>query len=98
MIQHTKRISILTIICNLIFLLAGAQQEKPKFTRADTLRGSMNAERAYNVIKYDISFTPYYANKSISGKNTITYVDSTKLKNSKDSRELSEGMIQIDLQ
>jgi aminopeptidase N len=92
MIQQTKRNSILAIVCNLIFLLAGAQQEKTKFTHADTLRGSMNAERAYNVTKYDISFTPDY------GKNTITYIDSTTLKNSRDSRESSEGMIQIDLQ
>ncbi len=56
--------------------MANGQQERPKFTRADTLRGSMNAERAYNVLKYDISFTPDYENKSIQGKNTITYIDS----------------------
>ena len=36
----------------------------------------MNAERAYNVLKYDISFTPDYENKSIQGKNIITYIDS----------------------
>lgn len=60
----------------MFFLLANAQQEKPKFTRADTLRGSMNAERAYDVLKYDISFTPDYENKSIQGKNVITYIDS----------------------
>ena len=98
MIHQAKRISSLSIICNLFFLLAIAQQEKPKFTRADTLRGSMNAERAYNVLKYDISFTPDFENKSIQGKNTITYIDSTNLKNNKESPGPKSGLIQIDLQ
>jgi aminopeptidase N len=60
----------------MFFLSVNAQREKSNFTRADTLRGSLNAERAFNVLKYDISFTPDYENKSIQGKNTITYIDS----------------------
>jgi aminopeptidase N len=76
MIHQAKRIYILTGLCNLFFLIAPAQQDKPEFTHADTLRGSMNAERRYNVLKYDISFTPDYENKFIKGKNTITYLDS----------------------
>lgn len=76
MIHQAKRISSLSIICTLFLLFATAQQEKPKFTRADTLRGSLNAERAYNVLKYDISITPDFENKSIQGRNTITYIDS----------------------
>jgi aminopeptidase N len=76
MIHQAKRISSLSIICTLFLLFAEAQKEKPIFTRADTLRGSLNAERAYNVLKYDISITPDFENKSIQGKNTITYIDS----------------------
>jgi aminopeptidase N len=76
MIQPAKSISILLSGLFLISMHMSAQEAKPVFTRADTLRGSMNAERNYNVIKYDISFTPDYENKSIRGQNTITYTDS----------------------
>jgi len=76
MIHPAKRISVLTLVCNLFFLFLHAQQDTIQFTHADSLRGSPNAERAYDVMKYDISFTPDYVNKSIRGKNTITYTDS----------------------
>jgi aminopeptidase N len=76
MIHQAKRKYILIVICNLILLIARAQPAKPVFTEADTLRGSMNAERAYNVLKYDIVFTPDFEQKSIQGRNTITYIDS----------------------
>lgn len=47
---------------------------RPVFTHADTLRGSNTAERAWwDVLHYDISVKPDYANKSIEGKTTITY-------------------------
>ena len=76
MIHQAKRISILYAICHLFFLSGRAQADKKEFTRADTLRGSMNAERRYNVLRYDISFTPDYETKFIEGTNTITYMDS----------------------
>ncbi|MEJ0079376.1 MAG: M1 family metallopeptidase [Puia sp.] len=76
MIHQAKKLFIFTSFCNLLFLFALAQQDKPQFTRADTLRGSMNAERAYNVLKYDLSFIPDFDTKSIRGKNIITYIDS----------------------
>ncbi len=78
MIQQAKTIYLLFGLCNLFFFPARAQtvEPAPVFTRADSLRGSMNAERAYDVLRYDISFTPDYENKSIEGKNTITYIDS----------------------
>src|ERR1700722_6056598 len=76
MIQQAKRIFSLSTIYTLLLFSVTAQKEKPKFTRADTLRGSLNAERSYNVLKYDISITPDFENKSIQGKNTITYIDS----------------------
>ena len=68
MIHQAKKIFIFTSFCNLFFLFALAQENKPQFTRADTLRGSMNAERAYNVLKYDISFTPDFEYEIDSGK------------------------------
>ncbi|MEO7802635.1 MAG: M1 family metallopeptidase, partial [Ginsengibacter sp.] len=47
---------------------------KTKFTKADTLRGSINAERAWwNVLHYDITVKPDYPNKTISGKNILQY-------------------------
>jgi aminopeptidase N len=76
MIHQVKRIFLCLITAGISNFSASAQEKNPVFTRADTLRGSLNAERAYNVLKYDISFTPDYDDKSISGSNTITYIDS----------------------
>lgn len=47
---------------------------KESFTRADTLRGIINAERAWwNVLRYDITIKPDYNNKTLSGSNNIEY-------------------------
>jgi len=47
---------------------------KGKFTRADTLRGTINAERAWwNVLHYAITVKPDFATKSIVGINDIHY-------------------------
>jgi Peptidase family M1 domain len=47
---------------------------KEKFTRADTLRGSITPERAWwNVLHYAITVKPDFATKTISGKNEIQY-------------------------
>jgi|GEM_PF-96285 len=47
---------------------------KESFTRADTLRGTINAERAWwNVLRYDITIKPDYNTKTLSGKNNIQY-------------------------
>jgi len=46
------------------------------FTHADTLRGSLNSERTWwDLLRYDITVKPDYANKSITGSNKITYFD-----------------------
>ena len=53
---------------------ASFAQETKTFTHADTLRGSLNANRTWwNVLRYDISVTPNYEAKTIEGSNTITY-------------------------
>ncbi len=73
-----KRIAILLVLPVLFFSRSGAQktEQVPVFTHADTLRGSLNPERSYNVLKYDISITPDYNTRSIAGRNIITYLDS----------------------
>ena len=61
----------------LIFSLLSLPLCAQPFTMADTLRGSMGEGRLkWDVLKYDISIEPDYANRSLSGSNTITYFDS----------------------
>lgn len=48
--------------------------ESGKFTHADSLRGSIGPERDWwDVLHYDITVTPDYASKTITGQNTIQY-------------------------
>jgi aminopeptidase N len=98
MIHPAKRISILYFICSLFYWAASAQIETKQFTHADTLRGSLNAERLYNVLRYDITITPDFDHKSIVGTNIITYLDSVETIHSKNSLKNPSGIIQIDLQ
>src|SRR5579862_7137366 len=98
MIHQAKKISLLTLLCNLFLFTAMAQNEKTQFTHADTLRGSLNSERRYDVLKYDISFTPDFENKSIRGKNIITYRDSSYTMQANNPGLQQIGVIQIDLQ
>ncbi|HVU85472.1 MAG TPA: M1 family metallopeptidase [Puia sp.] len=72
-----KRIAIFWILITGFSSLATAQQDAlPAFTHQDSLRGSLNPERTYNVLKYDISVRPDYESRSLTGRNTITYLDS----------------------
>jgi aminopeptidase N len=98
MIHQAKKISLLTLLCNLSLFIVVAQNEKIQFTHADSLRGSLNSERRYDVLKYDISFTPDFENKSIRGKNTITYRDSSFTAQANNPGQQQIGVIQIDLQ
>ena len=67
--------------------IASAQENKNNFTHQDTLRGSIgNGRLNWNVIKYEITIQPDYVNKTISGENKITLMDS------------GINMMQIDLQ
>lgn len=52
-----------------------AQTPPPgKYSRADTLRGSITPERAWwNVLHYDITIQPDFEKKFTSGNNVITY-------------------------
>ncbi|MEI6949024.1 M1 family metallopeptidase [Paraflavisolibacter sp. H34] len=56
----------------LIGLSQGAAEKS--FSRADTLRGSITAERSWwDVQQYDIRVCPDYTQKTIAGHNRITY-------------------------
>ncbi|NCI51409.1 M1 family metallopeptidase [Sediminibacterium roseum] len=73
MITPLLRRNCLLILLFSCSALLHAQTAKV-YTRADSLRGFLNKERTWwNVLRYDISVTPDYLAKSISGKNTITY-------------------------
>jgi aminopeptidase N len=59
-----------------VFSYCAAQplQPKPKFTRYDTLRGSITPERAWwDVTHYDITVEPDYNTKTIKGKVMISF-------------------------
>jgi aminopeptidase N len=49
-------------------------QTDRSFTRADTLRGSITPERAWwDVLRYDITITPAFNERTTAGSNVITY-------------------------
>jgi aminopeptidase N len=54
--------------------MAQPLNKKLKFTRQDTLRGTVGPERAWwDVLHYDVSVTPDFASKSLTGRTTIRY-------------------------
>ncbi len=54
--------------------IAIAQSESEKYTKADTLRGSITPERSWwDVQRYELAFKPDFNSKTISGANTIRY-------------------------
>ena len=67
-----RKVLVLVILfCNLAVF---AQVKTPVYTLADTLRGSLNAERIWwDVQRYELAFKPDYINKTISGSNEILY-------------------------
>lgn len=63
-------------VCILAAISLKAQNQPivKKYTRADTLRGSLTKERTWwDVQRYEISFAPDYMDKSIAGSNEIAY-------------------------
>jgi aminopeptidase N len=79
--NHTR-----TLVSSILFILfwfiscfyfegvAQLNSQKKQFTRADTLRGSLNANRTWwNVLRYDLDVRPDYVSKSITGRNTIKF-------------------------
>jgi aminopeptidase N len=73
---------------SILFLFGYHSFAQTVFTKADTLRGSLNENRDwFDVLKYDIDVSPDYSTKSISG-HVVWYAKAIKATNK----------IQIDLQ
>jgi aminopeptidase N len=71
-----RKIFLLLVPCSLCLASSFAQllNRKTNFTHQDSLRGSNGIERAWwDVLHYDISVTPDYNSKTITGKTTIQY-------------------------
>src|SRR5688572_25236559 len=71
------RLNSFFILTALLCCLVSTAQQKnttKTFTRADTLRGSVTAGRAWwDLLRYDLTIKPDYNNKSTEGKNSISY-------------------------
>jgi aminopeptidase N len=85
------KLKLLLITLGLLPFLTQAQlgDDKRKFTKADTLRGSLNENRDWwDVLRYNIEVTPDYEQKTITGKVEVKF------------KEVKTGKsrIQIDLQ
>lgn len=69
--------ALFIIPCLILIVTSACAQplsQKVKFTRQDTLRGTITPERAWwDVVKYDIQVTPDYAAKTIRGVNTLRF-------------------------
>ena len=72
----------------LLLTFAASTKAQPIFTKADTLRGSLNDQRDwFDILKYDITVHPFFETKSIQG-NVVWTAKVVKASND----------IQIDLQ
>ncbi|MEK7224725.1 MAG: M1 family peptidase, partial [Bacteroidota bacterium] len=74
--KYIARTSFILCISSFIFQQGSSQplNQKEKFTRQDTLRGSITPERAWwNVVFYNINVTPDYKAKTISAWNQIGF-------------------------
>ena len=86
------------ILFFILFLLnsSGAQplSQKQKFTRQDTLRGSITPERAWwDVASYNIYVAPDYKTKTIKGFNQIAFDINSDGKNRKMQIDLQQPMV-----
>src|SRR5687768_17459945 len=89
--MRTFIILIAAVLCFSIQQLpAQSTTSSKKYSRSDTLRGTITPERAWwDVTRYDIAVTPDYNAKTISGSNTITY---------KVTQDSYPAFMQVDLQ
>jgi aminopeptidase N len=76
MTNFQKSFGFLIILISLIINPVFGQvlsNKKGQYTRADSLRGSLRAERAYDVLKYHLQVKVDPEEKYISGFNTISF-------------------------
>jgi aminopeptidase N len=91
-VKYIARAFLILIFTSCFANFTSAQlfNKNGRFTHQDTLRGSIGPERIWwDVLHYDISVTPDFKTKTISGKTTIRY---------KVIREKHSDYLQIDLQ
>jgi aminopeptidase N len=71
---HMKKMLLCAVAIGCCSALMSQTQTPKKYTRADTLRGTVNSERDWwDILRYDISVTPDFIAKTTMGINTITY-------------------------
>lgn len=77
-IKNLAFLFLAILLCNQISgqVLSNKQQ---KYTEADTLRGSLRPERAYDVQKYHLQVKVVPEEKFISGFNTISFITEQEL-------------------
>src|SRR6476661_2209253 len=86
--QYLSLLAFLLVCTPTIF--SQPLNKKEIFTHQDTLRGSVGPQRSWwDVLHYDISVTPDYNSKTITGKTTITY---------KITEDKHNDYLQVDLQ
>lgn len=73
---RTAGIVAVLLSANATVGIAQPLNQKTAFNRQDTLRGSLGYGRMnWDVLHYDVTVQPDYANKTISGKNIIRFYD-----------------------
>ena len=71
--HHVFRLAL--VVYGLLGPARAALTQEPRFTRADTLRGTVGPERAWwDVHHYDLSVRVNPADSTISGSNAIGYL------------------------
>jgi len=76
MTNSQKSLGFLIVLVSLIINPVFGQvlsSKKSQYTQADSLRGSLRAERAYDVLKYHLQVKVVPEEKYISGFNTISF-------------------------
>jgi aminopeptidase N len=104
--RHDIKLSLVILLLILFttnFTLAQLLKNKPTFTKADTLRGSLNENRDWwDVLRYDITVKPDYEKKEIEGKVTISFKSNFLSKETltaiKQKKISAKKLMQIDLQ
>ena len=80
-----QRLLLLFIFsCTIGITTVNAQllKNKPTFTHADTLRGSLNENRDWwDILRYDITVKPDFVKKEIEGKVILTFTHQKVVKN-----------------
>ena len=69
----TRKVASLVLLFLFIGIFSSHAQLKHHFTHEDTLRGSMNPNRMYDVTYYDLNIWVYPNEKTINGTNTIYF-------------------------